>query len=271
MSSLTSGLPNPAAKTPNTSNSPDPAHLFNDADQTSHYARHRPHYPPQLYDLLYTHAFPDRRPPFHDLTVVDVATGNGQSLGPMPTDFGTCVALDVSPAQLSEVAPALRQRVQMQLGDAHCTGLPAGSVDLMTVGQALHWFRVEDFYNECRRLLKPSGVLAAWTYDFGQLYGFDGSQQLYEQLHVGILGPYWAPGRQLVDRYYVDLEPGLIEHFGEVRRLQLPMTVSTTPDELWLRQECLAGLEAAGAGGGRLTLQRTITLLLAMRPRAPSK
>ncbi|KAG2455005.1 hypothetical protein HYH02_000830 [Chlamydomonas schloesseri] len=125
----------------------DPRTLFLDADQTSRYAAHRPHYPPQLYDLLYRHAFPARHPtpgpPFPDLAVADVATGSGQALGPLPEHFGRCVALDVSPAQLQELPAALRGRVAVQLGDAHATGLPDRSLDLVTVGQALHCVTVE--------------------------------------------------------------------------------------------------------------------------------
>lgn len=47
-----------------------------------------------------------------------------------------------------------------------------------------------------------AGCFAAWTYDFGKLYGFTGAQELYYELHDGQLGPYWAAGRKLVDRNY---------------------------------------------------------------------
>ena len=108
-----------AADPPADHSQADPRTLFLDADQTSRYAAHRPHYPPQLYDLLYTHAFPGRHPtpgpPFPDLAVADVATGSGQALGPMPEHFGRCVALDVSPAQL-----------QVGYGAGPCAG-PAGA------------------------------------------------------------------------------------------------------------------------------------------------
>ncbi|GIL77520.1 hypothetical protein Vretimale_2939 [Volvox reticuliferus] len=284
MSSVDSGLNEPE---PNLHT--DPTQLFLDAQQTSHYARHRPHYPQQLYHHLYGYAFPGRQPPFPDLTVVDVATGSGQSLGPLPCDFGTCIALDVSTTQLAEVPPTLRQRVRLQLGDAHATGLPPASVDLVTVGQALHWFRLDDFYKECCRILRPTGALAAWTYDFGQLHGFNGAEELYRELHSGILGSYWAKGRELVDRYYIGIEPGP-EYFEEVQRLQLPMPVSVTLDELvgqvrswsgyasflrmqpsradpaeWFRQQCAACMAMESVE--RLTLQRTITMLIALRPR----
>ncbi|PNW84730.1 hypothetical protein CHLRE_03g156400v5 [Chlamydomonas reinhardtii] len=275
-----------AADPPADHSQADPRTLFLDADQTSRYAAHRPHYPPQLYDLLYTHAFPGRHPtpgpPFPDLAVADVATGSGQALGPMPEHFGRCVALDVSPAQLQELPAPLRARVAVQLGDAHATGLAAGSLDLVTVGQALHWFRFDEFYRECRRILKPTGALAAFTYGFGRLCGFPGAQALYGQLHSGTLGPYWAEGRKIVEAEYVGIEPGP-EHFGQVVRLRAAMPSDISLDELagyissWsayraylranpgqpdplqafraqceagLRQQAEAGAAGAGAGGG---------------------
>ncbi|KXZ48701.1 hypothetical protein GPECTOR_26g604 [Gonium pectorale] len=298
----------PAASNPATAPE-DPSALFLDAAQSAAYAAHRPTYPKSMYDAIYAAAVPNRQPPFNDLAVVDVATGSGQALGPMPADFGTCYALDVSEAQLGALAlpPELRQRVTLRQGDAHATGLPDASVDLVTVGQALHWFRLDEFYRECRRVLRPNGVLAAWTYDFGRLSGCEGAQQLYEQFHSGTLAPYWASGRRLVDAEYVGIEPGP-QHFEETRRVQLPLPTSLTLDQLegqirsWsgyhsylkanpdkpdplvgLRQSfsdrlaILGGAAAAGAAATavkatevplpRLTLTRTLTLLLALRPR----
>ena len=39
-----------------------------------------------------------------------------------------------------------------------------GTVDLVTVAQALHWFDVSSFYPEVRRVAKPGGILAVWCY-----------------------------------------------------------------------------------------------------------
>jgi SAM-dependent methyltransferase len=37
----------------------------------------------------------------------------------------------------------------------------SGSIDLIVVAQALHWFDLQRFYKEVRRVLKNNGVLAA--------------------------------------------------------------------------------------------------------------
>ena len=37
-------------------------------------------------------------------------------------------------------------------------------MDLVTVAQALHWFDVEAFYAEARRVARPGALIAVWTY-----------------------------------------------------------------------------------------------------------
>jgi SAM-dependent methyltransferase len=53
-------------------------------------------------------------------------------------------------------------------GDA--SGIESNTVDLVTVGQALHWFELPQFYAEVSRILKPGGVFAA----FGEVFAFGG-------------------------------------------------------------------------------------------------
>ena len=38
------------------------------------------------------------------------------------------------------------------------------SIDLLTVCQAVHWFDLDTFYKEVKRVLKPNGVLALYGY-----------------------------------------------------------------------------------------------------------
>ena len=46
-------------------------------------------------------------------------------------------------------------------------------VDLVAVAQALHWFDFDRFYAEVRRVAKPGGVLAVWTYSTLSVEGED--------------------------------------------------------------------------------------------------
>jgi SAM-dependent methyltransferase len=49
-------------------------------------------------------------------------------------------------------------------GRAEATGLPEGSVDLVSAAQAFHWFEPEAIHQEWRRILRPAGlVLVCWN------------------------------------------------------------------------------------------------------------
>src|SRR5476649_1490467 len=46
-------------------------------------------------------------------------------------------------------------------GSAEATGLPTGSVDLVTVASALHWVDFDRACDEFQRILRPRGIFAA--------------------------------------------------------------------------------------------------------------
>lgn len=50
-------------------------------------------------------------------------------------------------------------------GTAEATALPDHSVDILTVAHALHWFNLDAFRAECRRVVRPGGlVIAIYNY-----------------------------------------------------------------------------------------------------------
>jgi SAM-dependent methyltransferase len=51
---------------------------------------------------------------------------------------------------------------------AEATTIPEHSLDVITVAHALHWFNLDEFRNECRRILKPDGlVIVIYNLTFG--------------------------------------------------------------------------------------------------------
>jgi SAM-dependent methyltransferase len=61
---------------------------------------------------------------------------------------------------------------QIMNSSAETTGLPAQSVDLIAVGQAIHWFEPESAREEFQRILKPFGWLAVLrNYGTDPIYG----------------------------------------------------------------------------------------------------
>lgn len=174
-----------------------PANPF--ADSPDAYRRHRPDYPEALYTYLL-----DRCP--GRTLAWDCATGNGQVATRLAADFAAVEATDISPEQLAE-APALAN-VTYRVAPAGASGLADGSCDLVTVGQALHWFDHDAFARELRRVLRPrTGLFAAWTYALATVE--PAYERLMATLYDGTLGAYWSPRRRLVDTGYRDLDLGL--------------------------------------------------------------
>jgi SAM-dependent methyltransferase len=91
--------------------------------------------------------------------------------------------------------------VQYLIATAESSGLRDASVDLCTVAQALHWFNLERFYAEVRRVLVPGGVLAVWTYSAISL-DEETLDRHMQHFYSGVVGPYWPRERRLVESGY---------------------------------------------------------------------
>ena len=69
--------------------------------------------------------------------------------------------------------------------------------------QAAHWFDLEKFYTEVRRVLRPGGVLALIGYN---LLTIDPeTDALVRYLYTDVLGEYWDAERRLVETAYATL------------------------------------------------------------------
>lgn len=155
------------------------------------YRRYRPDYPPALIDALAAAA------PGHRLAW-DCGTGNGQAAITLAGRFARVVATDASLAQLRNATP--HPRVAYLNAAAEAAPLAERSVDLVTVAQALHWFELDPFYGEVRRVLKPGGALAVWCY--GLLQASAAIDSEIQRLHDDILGRYWPARRRHVIEGY---------------------------------------------------------------------
>lgn len=160
------------------------------------YARYRPDYPAALFDWL-ADAAPRRE------TAWDCACGSGQATVPLAARFRRVAATDASVDQLRK-APSLGNAV-FAAGSAEAAPLASRSVDCVAVGQALHWFDLEAFCGEVRRVLVPGGVVAAWTYGLPTM----DDPEIEEVVHAfiaGTLGPWWPPEVAHVLDGYASLE-----------------------------------------------------------------
>jgi SAM-dependent methyltransferase len=158
------------------------------------YARYRPDYPAALYAWIAEIA------PARDVAW-DCATGSGQAAIALAEHFAHVIATDASEKQIASAFP--HPRVAYRVAPAEDSGIEAGSVDAITVAQAIHWFDMPAFYREADRVLKPGGVLAVWAYAvFKSTPEIDG---VVDHLYRDVVGPYWPPDRGMIERGYTEV------------------------------------------------------------------
>lgn len=162
--------------------------------QATKYAQFRPQYPPALFDFIAAHSP-------NDELALDLATGNGQAAVALAKRFQRVIALDASASQLASAQP--NERVEYRVAPAEATGLAAHSVAAITVAQALHWFDLEAFYPEVRRVLQPGGLVAIWAYNYLRIC--PSIETIVRRYHDEIVGPFWPPERKMVGRPYLEL------------------------------------------------------------------
>jgi SAM-dependent methyltransferase len=160
------------------------------------YADFRPGYPPELFAWL------ARVAPHHD-AAWDCGCGSGQASIALAEHFAAVHATDVAAEQIA--AAKQHPRVKYSVAPAEHSGLPADSVDLVTVAQALHWFDVETFYAEARRVARPGALLAVWNYPRPRFVDVELDRHFFE-FYGGVVGPYWPAERRHIESNYSTLQ-----------------------------------------------------------------
>lgn len=161
------------------------------ADQ---YAQYRIDYPAEMYDFILARV-PTRQ------TAWDCATGNGQVASALADVFTRVEATDISENQLMQAIQ--KDNIHYQVGPAERTTFSDGHFDLITVAQALHWFDVDAFHAEVRRVAKPGAVIAEWGYGLNQVDA--PVDALVLDFYRNRVGPYWDSRRRLIDAQYTTL------------------------------------------------------------------
>jgi len=165
------------------------------SDRARQYAAYRPRYPGALFAWLAAQV-PERQ------SAWDCACGNGQASADLAGHFARVIATDLSGEQLRQAAP--HPRIDYRVATAEASGLEPASVDLVTVAQALHWFDCGRFYAEVRRVLRPAGLLAAWSYGICHIDSAPGDALLTDY-YRNVVGPYWPAERRHVESGYRSL------------------------------------------------------------------
>ena len=183
--------------------------------QAIRYREYRPRYPEALFHYLAVAGGGTR-------LAWDCATGNGQAAVRLAERFARVVATDPSDEMIALAIPHPRVTYSVARYES---GLSDSSANLVTVAQALHWFDLDPFLREARRVLVPGGVLAAWCYSRCQVDA--NVDEVVDLLYSVTLGPFWSAERRLVDEGY--------------RTIALPLDEMAPPPFEMVEQWTLAG------------------------------
>jgi len=187
------------------------------SEHASLYAAFRPTYPETLYEFIFRH--------LKDNNIAwDCATGNGQVAQYLSNHFKKVYGTDISRQQLDNAFNA--SNIEYSVSPAEKTPFEDHQVDLITVGQALHWFNREQFYEEVKRVGKPGALLAVWGYAL--LYIEPDIDTIIMDFYENIVGPYWDNARTLVEQEYKTIS----FPFEEIETPSFSIDVQWTLDHL---------------------------------------
>lgn len=133
--------------------------LFEERDHAALYQKYRYSPPGEVKDIIIQYL--DKKKERPHVLAVDLGCGTGQITRQLAPHFQEVVGFDISEAQLEEArAVAGYPNLTYRVGKAEDLPLPDGSVDLLTVATAVHWFDQPKFLAEASRVLKPGGCMA---------------------------------------------------------------------------------------------------------------
>lgn len=161
------------------------------SSKSDHYLQYRPNYPVTLYHWLASIS-----PTTH--LAWDCATGSGQAAQQLAEYFEHVIATDASQQQINQVSN--QPNIHYEVAQETCATIKSTAIDLITVAQALHWFDRDLFFYEVRRVLKPGGILAIWSYNL--LTITPEINHVINELYHATLDGYWPEERVLVEEGY---------------------------------------------------------------------
>jgi ubiquinone/menaquinone biosynthesis C-methylase UbiE len=131
----------------------------------------------------------------------DCATGSGQAAIGLARHFARVEATDASAQQIAHALPA--PNVAYSVQPAESTSFAPASFDALCVAQALHWFDLDRFVAEAKRVLRPGGVVAVVGYGWSAV-----SPEFDRELERVVLKPIedrWPPQTKILMNGYRDV------------------------------------------------------------------
>jgi ubiquinone/menaquinone biosynthesis C-methylase UbiE len=242
------------------------------------YHRARPTYPAGIYDVL-----EEELGGLAGAVVVDIGAGTGIASRQLLARGATVIALDLAEQMLRHASTSSPTPAVVR-ADGTAMPLRHSCADLACFAQAWHWFDVERTAPELVRILRPSGLWAAWWSHpraDGEAW-FDALQDLFEQACPAFSRLHRDTG----NRTWEDEPIAATGLFGRGRKVVVPWIREVSCDD-WLvefrstsyvnaleaepREELLAGaaeIIRARFPDGRVQLSSTTHIWMARAARA---
>lgn len=164
--------------------------------QSDLYAKYRPTYPKELYEYILS--FVKERN-----IAWDCATGNGQAATVLADYFKKIIATDISVSQIEKATK--KENIEYSVCAAESTPFTDNSFDLVTVAQAYHWIKWNQFKKEVTRVGRPNAVIAVWTY-YSHTTGDENIDKAVQDFYNDVTKPYWDYERKYVEEKYTTVE-----------------------------------------------------------------
>lgn len=166
----------------------------NFSNSSDNYAKFRPTYPQTIFEFIY--------PLLREKNKAwDCGTGNGQIALELSKEFALVEATDISQAQLDNAFQ--EENIHYSLQAAEKTNFEDDSFDLVTVAQAVHWFDIDLFNQEVKRIGKQNGIIALVGYELATITPEIDS--IIAHFYKNVIGPYWDPERKHLEQHYQNI------------------------------------------------------------------
>lgn len=159
--------------------------------QSDAYKKYRPTYPDDLYEVFLPLVKEKKE-------CWDCGTGNGQVAVKLSNYFKKVYATDISENQIKLADK--KPNIIYEVVRAEKTNFEENKFDLISVGQAIHWFDIQSFTREAKRVAKPDGIIAIWGYDLLKIE--EKIDEIINRFYSEIIGSYWNKERKHVDNQY---------------------------------------------------------------------
>ncbi|KAL1894852.1 hypothetical protein Sste5346_005539 [Sporothrix stenoceras] len=187
------------------------------AEQGKHYAQARPDYHASVYEYITT-KHKETGGQFD--TLVDLGCGPGNVARSLAPHFAHAFGVDPAPGMIATAkelggTSSTGEAIQYGQGGADDFGskgdvvVADGSVDLVSVGNAAHWFDMQKFWARAAQVLKPGGSVAIWTTGDLRVHpdspAAEAVQEAMDLFQTRDLEPYFNEGNRIVRNKYLDL------------------------------------------------------------------